>query len=129
MSQFGVDGQSVHFETECHSSKLSQQTVCQVDASFGSKCHVVGSWVDGSSRHPSSRKEKLPAGNLPNLHFLSKMFKFKCRRSQLFLEYIFGPYFVLQIHSVATKLGVPCFANKKLDKIFSQFGDISRNGF
>jgi hypothetical protein len=32
MSQFGVDGQSVHFETECHSSKMSQQTVCRVDA-------------------------------------------------------------------------------------------------
>jgi hypothetical protein len=32
MSQFGVEGQSVHFETEFHSSKMSQQTVCQVDA-------------------------------------------------------------------------------------------------
>jgi hypothetical protein len=52
MSQFGVDGQSVHLETECHSSKLSHQTVCWVDASFGSKCHVVGLSVDGSSRHP-----------------------------------------------------------------------------
>jgi hypothetical protein len=34
MSQFGVDRQSVHLETECHSSKLSQQTVRWVDASF-----------------------------------------------------------------------------------------------
>ncbi len=51
MSQFGVDGQSVHLETECHSSKLSQQMVRWVDASFGSKCHVVGLSVDRSSRH------------------------------------------------------------------------------
>jgi hypothetical protein len=51
MSHFGVDRQSVHLETECHSSKLSQQTVCWVDASFGSKCRVVGLSVDGSSRH------------------------------------------------------------------------------
>ncbi len=27
MSQFGVDRQSVHFETECHGCKMSQQTV------------------------------------------------------------------------------------------------------
>jgi hypothetical protein len=46
-----VDGQSIHFETECHSSKLSQPSVYWLDALFGSKCHVVGSWVDGSSRH------------------------------------------------------------------------------
>ncbi len=51
MSQLGVDQQSVHFETECYSSKLSHQTVCRVEASFGSKCHEVGSWVNGSSRH------------------------------------------------------------------------------
>jgi hypothetical protein len=51
MSHFGVDRQSVHLETECHSSKLSQQTVRWVDASFGSKCRVVGLSVDGSSRH------------------------------------------------------------------------------
>jgi hypothetical protein len=51
MSQFGEDGQSVHLETECHSSKLSQQTVHWVDALFGSKCRVVGLSVDGSSRH------------------------------------------------------------------------------
>jgi hypothetical protein len=47
MSQSGVDGQSVHLETECHSSKLSQQTVRRVDASR----RVVGLSVDGSSRH------------------------------------------------------------------------------
>jgi hypothetical protein len=51
MSQFGVDRQSFHFETECHSSKLSQQMVCWVDALFGPICHVVGSWMDGSSKH------------------------------------------------------------------------------
>jgi hypothetical protein len=51
MSQFGVDGQAVHLETECHSSKLSQQTVRWVDASFGSKCRMAGLSVDGSLRH------------------------------------------------------------------------------
>ncbi len=51
MSQFWVDGQSVHLETECHSSKMSQQTVCRVDKQCGSKCHMVGLWVDGSSMH------------------------------------------------------------------------------
>jgi hypothetical protein len=32
-------------------SKLSQQTVCWVGTSFGSKCREVGSWVEGLSRH------------------------------------------------------------------------------
>ncbi len=53
MSHIGVDRQSAHLDLECHSSKLSQQTVHWVDASFGSKCHVVGLSVDGSSRHYS----------------------------------------------------------------------------
>jgi hypothetical protein len=33
---FGVDGQSVHFETECHSRKLSQSRNVTVE-----KCHMV----------------------------------------------------------------------------------------
>ncbi len=33
---FGVDGQSVHFETECHSRKLSQSRNVSVE-----KCHMV----------------------------------------------------------------------------------------
>ncbi len=61
MSQFGVDRQSVHFEMECQTSKLLQQTVCWVDASFGSKCHIVGSWVDGSSRHRRDTFTKIQA--------------------------------------------------------------------
>jgi hypothetical protein len=36
MSTFGVDGQSVHFETECHSIKLSQSRNVTV-----AKCHMV----------------------------------------------------------------------------------------
>jgi hypothetical protein len=47
-------------ETECHSSKLSQQTVCWVDASFGSKCCVVGLSVDGWSRHRITISGLLP---------------------------------------------------------------------
>jgi hypothetical protein len=46
-----MDRQSVHFEMECHISKLSQHTVCSMNASFGSKCSVIGVWRDGSSRH------------------------------------------------------------------------------
>jgi hypothetical protein len=47
MSQFGVDGQSVHFETECHSSKLSQQMVCWVTLSLGRNVTwSVRGWTD-----------------------------------------------------------------------------------
>jgi hypothetical protein len=71
-STFGVDEQSVHFESEghrrklsqsqnvtvekchmvkCHSRKLSQWTKYFVDVPCGSECCVVGLWVDIMSRH------------------------------------------------------------------------------
>jgi hypothetical protein len=68
MSQFGVDGQSVHLETVCHSSKLSQQTVRWVDASFGSKCRVVGLSVDGLSRHRKQSVHRTGYSSAVNCH-------------------------------------------------------------
>jgi len=37
---------------ECHRGELSQQTVRWVDASFGSNCLRVSSWVDGAVKAP-----------------------------------------------------------------------------
>jgi hypothetical protein len=36
---------------ECYSSKSSQQMVCWMDASLGSKCSMVCLWVDGTPDH------------------------------------------------------------------------------
>jgi hypothetical protein len=65
MSHFGVDRQCVHLETECHVSKLSQQTVRWVDASFGSKCRVVGSSVYESTKQRRHRGTQGPTGYFP----------------------------------------------------------------
>jgi hypothetical protein len=47
MSQFWVDGQSVHLETECHNSKMSQQTVVGWTNSVGRNVMwSVCGWTD-----------------------------------------------------------------------------------
>jgi hypothetical protein len=54
MFVFGVDVQSVHFQSNCHRYEMSQWTKCPVDVPFGSKCSVDVPLVDVPSRHRSA---------------------------------------------------------------------------
>ncbi len=51
MFVFGVDVQSVHFQSNCHRYEMLQWTKCPVDVPFGLKCSVDVPLVDVPSRH------------------------------------------------------------------------------
>jgi hypothetical protein len=50
--RFGVDVQSIPFQSNCHKEKMSQWTKHPVDVLFGSKCAVDVPLMDVLSRHP-----------------------------------------------------------------------------
>jgi hypothetical protein len=51
---FGVDVQSIPFQSNCHKDKMSQWTKHPVDVLLGSKCSVDVPLIDVLSRHPYS---------------------------------------------------------------------------
>jgi hypothetical protein len=54
MFVFGVDVQSIHFQSNCQRYEMLQWTKHLVDIPFGSKCSLDVPLVDVRSRHPHS---------------------------------------------------------------------------